>query len=150
VEGILREEGAVSGSGRWYEGRPVMISVNDYRIGLYNGDTGVVRADGPGRTAVCFPLPGGAVRKINPLRLPEHETVYATTVHKSQGSEFDEVVLALPDRPLPLMTRELLYTAVTRAKKRVVLCGTEPVFRDAAARRTERVSGLRDLLWGES
>lgn len=150
VEGILREAGAVSGSGRWYEGRPIMISVNDYRVGLYNGDTGVVRADGPGRTAVYFSLPGGAVRKIHPLRLPEHETVYATTVHKSQGSEFDEVVLVLPDRPLPLMTRELLYTAVTRAKKRVVVCGTEPVFREAAARRTERVSGLRDLLWGES
>jgi exodeoxyribonuclease V alpha subunit len=149
VEGILREGGAVAGGGRWYDGRPIMISVNDYRIGLYNGDTGVVRTDGPGRPAACFPLPGGAVRKVHPLRLPEHETVYATTVHKSQGSEFDEIVLILPDRPLPLMTRELLYTAVTRAKKRVVVCGTEPVFRDAAARRTERVSGLRDLLWGE-
>lgn len=150
VEEILREGGAVEEGGRWYHGRPLMISVNDYRIGLYNGDTGVVRRDGPDRRTVCFPLPGGAVRKIHPLRLPEHETVYATTVHKSQGSEFDEVVLILPDRPLPLLTRELLYTAVTRAKKRVVVCGTEPVFREAAARRMERVSGLRDLLWGAS
>jgi len=149
VEGILREEGAIGAGGRWYEGRPVMVTVNDYRLGLYNGDVGIVLPDGggPGDRKAYFLLPGGALRKVHPLRLPEHETAFAMTVHKSQGSEFDEVALVLPDRPLPLLTRELLYTAVTRAKKRITILGRDPVLREAVSRRTRRDSGLRDLLW---
>lgn len=149
VEGILREAGAIEAGGRWYEGRPVMVTVNDYRLGLYNGDVGIVLPDGGGKgnRKVFFFLPDGSLRKVHPLRLPEHETVFAMTVHKSQGSEFDEIALVLPDRALPLLTRELLYTAVSRAKNRITVLGTEPVFREAVSRRTKRASGLRDLLW---
>jgi len=151
VEGILREAGAVGAAGRWYDGRPVMVTVNDYGLGLYNGDTGIVLpdGDGPENRKAHFLLPDGTLRKIHPVRLPDHETVFATTVHKSQGSEFDHVALVLPDRVMPLLTRELVYTAVTRARRGLTVFGTETVLGEAVARRTERVSGLRDRLWGD-
>jgi exodeoxyribonuclease V alpha subunit len=88
------------------------------------------------------------LRKIHPLRLPEHETVFAMTVHKSQGAEFDRVVLILPDRDSPVLARELIYTAMTRARKKVEIWGEEAVFQTAVARRTERMSGVKDALWG--
>ncbi|MBW2616495.1 MAG: ATP-binding domain-containing protein, partial [Deltaproteobacteria bacterium] len=81
-------------------------------------------------------------------RLPEHETVYAMTVHKSQGSEFDRVLLLLPDRDTPVLTRELIYTGITRARKGVEVWGTDGVFVKGVGRRTLRASGLRDALWG--
>jgi len=79
--------------------------------------------------------------------LPEHETVYALTVHKSQGSEFDRLLLILPDRDSPILTRELIYTGITRAREGVEVWGHEKVFREAVGRRTIRASGLRDALW---
>jgi exodeoxyribonuclease V alpha subunit len=94
-----------------------------------------------------FPAADGTLRKFHPLRLPEHETVYAMTIHKSQGSEFDKVLLILPDREFPVLTRELLYTGITRAKESVKIWGNQDVFRTAVCRRTERSSGLRDALW---
>ena len=87
------------------------------------------------------------LRKFHPFRLPEHETAYAMTVHKSQGSEFDKVCLLLSDRDSPVLTRELLYTGITRAKGAVEIGTTESVFRAAVSRRIERTSGLRDALW---
>ena len=89
----------------------------------------------------------GALRKVPPLRLPEHETVFAMTIHKSQGSEFDKVLLILPGRESPVLTRELLYTGITRAKESVLIWGTEEVVRFAISRATRRTSGLRDALW---
>jgi exodeoxyribonuclease V alpha subunit len=82
------------------------------------------------------------------MRLPGHETVFAMTVHKSQGSEFEDVLLLLPDRPSAVLTRELVYTGITRARRRVEVWGRDEVFRGAVSRRTERVSGLREGLWG--
>ncbi|HLA05312.1 MAG TPA: ATP-binding domain-containing protein, partial [Syntrophales bacterium] len=90
----------------------------------------------------------GAVRKFLPSRLPAHETVYAMTVHKSQGSEFDRVLFMLPDRDVPLLTRELIYTGITRAKNFVEIWGKEEIFREAVSRRITRKSGLGELLWG--
>jgi exodeoxyribonuclease V alpha subunit len=89
----------------------------------------------------------GGLRRVPAAHLPEHETVFAASVHKSQGSEFDEVAVVLPDRESPLLTRELLYTAVTRARRAVTIYATPEIVAAAVARRVERASGLRDLLW---
>ena len=96
---------------------------------------------------VFFTSPDGSLRSFPPLRLHDHETVYAMTVHKSQGSEFDNVLLIMPDRDTPVLTRELIYTAITRAKEKIQIWGKEDIFLTAVARRIQRSSGLRDALW---
>ena len=150
VEEILRGRGLIVPGRPWYRGRPVMITRNDYSLRLFNGDVGVVLPDpaAGGDLRVFFLSAEGMVRKFHPLLLPEHETVYAMTVHKSQGSEFDRVLLVLPDRESPVLTRELIYTGISRAREQVEIWGNEPVFRSAVARRIERTSGLRDALRG--
>lgn len=142
-----KERMAVGGN---YQGRPVMVLRNDYDLQLYNGDVGIVLADpeSAGELRVFFPWTAGTFRKIVPARLPSHETVYAMTVHKSQGSEFGRVVLILPDRPSPVLTRELLYTALTRAKTRVEIWGGRQALASAIGTVTARHSGLREKLWG--
>ncbi len=149
VEQILKEERLIELDGKWYKGRPVLITSNDYNLSLFNGDVGIAlpAPEVNNELRVFFPAAHGAPRKLHPLRLPEHETVYAMTVHKSQGSEFDKVLLLLPDRDSPVLTRELIYTGITRAKEGVNIWGVEGVFRTAVSRRTERTSGLRDSLW---
>ena len=140
-----------AGSHPWYRGRPVMITRNDYSLGLYNGDIGITLPDpdaSDDQLHVYFQDASGGVRRFLPHRLPEHETVYAMTVHKSQGSEFDHVILILPDMDYPLMTRELIYTGLTRARQTVSIWGTEPVLTTAISRKIERSSGLREALWG--
>ena len=129
---------------------PVMVTGNTYDLGLFNGDTGVlVRTAVVGGSAAFFPEPDSGARRISVLRLPQHETAFASTVHKVQGSEFDEVLLILPDQLSEVLSRELLYTAVTRARKRVEIWGDEEVFLSAVLRRIERSSGLQDRLWSE-
>jgi exodeoxyribonuclease V alpha subunit len=138
-------------SSPWYSGRPVLITQNDYRLGLFNGDIGVALSDGSGGSedlAVFFQDASGGLRRCAPHRLPEHETVFAMTVHKSQGSEFDEVLLSLPEEDSPVLSRELIYTALTRARRRFTLVGRREVLAAAIERRIERTSGLRDALWG--
>ncbi len=125
-------------------GSPVMVTVNDAASGLFNGDTGVWWAGGSGPEAVFAGETG--VRRFSAGRLPPNEAAWALTVHKSQGSEFDEVVLVLPDRDSPLLTRELLYTAVTRARRRLEIWGTPEILAAALGRRTERSGGLPDAL----
>jgi len=149
VEQILTEEGLIDPGKSWYPGRPILITSNDYNLRLFNGDVGIVLPDCAANNDLRVFVPGadGTVRKFHPLRLPEHETVYAMTVHKSQGSEFDRVLLLLPDKDFPLLTRELAYTGLTRAKESVEIWGNEDVFRAAVCRRIERMSGLRDALW---
>jgi len=126
---------------------PVMITGNNYELGLFNGDTGVVM-ECDGTPAVWFENPEGGVRHLSPLRLPPFETAFALTVHKSQGSEFDRVLLILPDHLSEALSRELLYTAVTRARRSIEIWGTEEVFRQTVERRTVRKSGLRQRLSG--
>jgi exodeoxyribonuclease V alpha subunit len=125
-------------------GSPVMVTVNDPASGLYNGDTGVWWA-GDGHVEGVFAGDGG-LRRISAGRLPPNEAAWALTVHKSQGSEFDEVVLLLPDRDSPLLTRELLYTAVTRARRRVEIWGSPEILAAALGRRIERAGGLPEAL----
>lgn len=129
----------------WYPGRPVMITRNDYNLDLYNGDIGVAVATVDGLRAV---FERGEVRTFPLSHLPEHQTVHAMTIHKSQGSQFDQVVVVLPDEESRLLTRELLYTAVTRARRRVWVVSPENVVRRAVSRSVQRASGLAGLLWG--
>jgi exodeoxyribonuclease V alpha subunit len=143
--------GAVDGfdaAERDYIGRPLLITHNDYELGLYNGDTGViVRAD-PDRSRVSAVFERGAeLVAFTPTRLSAVETVYAMTIHKSQGSQFETVAVLLPDVESRILTRELLYTAVTRARERLILVGTEEMVRAAVGRPVARASGLRDRLW---
>jgi exodeoxyribonuclease V alpha subunit len=145
---LLAEEGLIEPARRWYPGRPVMITVNDYQQRLFNGDVGIIMPDPEVKELrAFFRDAAGEVRKFLPLRLPAHETVYAMTVHKSQGSEFDRVLLVLPDMDVPLLTRELIYTGLTRAKSFVEIWGREEILREAVSRRVARASGLSDALW---
>jgi len=147
AERLLAEAGLIRADGVWYRGRPILISRNDYNLRLFNGDVGIVLADPEsGELRVFFKDPDGSIRKFPPLRLPEHETVYAMTVHKSQGSEFDEILFILPDRPSPLLTRELFYTAMTRARKHAEIWTRREIFEIGVNSRIQRLSGLHDAL----
>lgn len=128
----------------WYPGRPVMILENDYRSGLYNGDIGI--AGGGERGLRVFFHQQSAIAHFLPARLPAHQTAYAMTVHKAQGSEFDEILLILPPEDSPLLTRELIYTAITRARQKVCILGSISAIEQAVSRPTQRRSGLRDQL----
>jgi exodeoxyribonuclease V alpha subunit len=149
IEEILAREGHITPGRPWYEGRPVMVTRNDYGLRLFNGDIGIVLADpeSAGALRVFFPAPDGAMRRFEPYRMPEHETAFAMTIHKSQGTEFDRALLVLPEGDARVLTRELLYTGVTRARRRVDLWAGEAALRAALSRRIERASGLRDALW---
>ncbi|GAA4346356.1 exodeoxyribonuclease V subunit alpha [Angustibacter luteus] len=131
----------------WYPGRPLLVTANDRDSGLYNGDTGVVVADGEGGVLAAFGDPSQPLL-VRPHRLPSVETVYAMTVHRGQGSQFQHVSLVLPPVSSPLLTRELFYTAVTRARERVRVVGTEAAVRAAVDRPVRRASGLRQPLSG--
>lgn len=151
AEQVLAEEGFIAPDGLHYHGRPVLIRANDYHLRLFNGDVGLILrdAEAAGDLRAFFLDAEGALRRLLPARLPEHETTFAMTVHKSQGSEFDRLLLVLPDRDGPLLTRELVYTGLTRARTSVELWAGAAILRAAVLRRTERASGLREALWGE-
>lgn len=133
--------------GAWYVGRPIMIVSNDHSQQLFNGDIGIVLPplDGDAQLTqnrVYFKMADGSIKSFLPSRLPDHETVYAMTIHKSQGSEFDEVVMAIPPKWTPLLTRELVYTGITRAKKTVSIFADVGILQKAALTQTQRFSGL--------
>ncbi|NDJ56550.1 exodeoxyribonuclease V subunit alpha [Enterobacteriaceae bacterium 4M9] len=132
---------------RWYHGRPVMITRNDSALGLFNGDIGIALRQRD-ELRVWFPMPDGTLKSVQPSRLPEHETAWAMTVHKSQGSEFEHAALVLPGEFAPLITRELVYTAITRARKQLSLYAQPRVLELAIATGTERRSGLSALFAG--
>ncbi|MGI8457484.1 MAG: exodeoxyribonuclease V subunit alpha [Propionibacteriaceae bacterium] len=134
-----------TGREEWYPGRPLMITANDYELQLYNGDTGVVVASPAGPRAV-FGRGGELTPPVAPVRLEAVQTLHATTVHKAQGSQFGAVSLLLPPPESPLLTRELLYTAVTRAEKQVFVYGSEGAVRRAVTRPANRATGLRERL----
>lgn len=148
AEEILVHAGLVTPRGGWYPGRPVIITRNDHNLQLFNGDSGVILPDpeAGGELRAFFISAAGKLRRFLPSRLPPHETAYALTVHKSQGSEFERLLFILPDKDAPLLTRELLYTAITRARSTVELWCDENVFRAAVQRRTLRISGLQEAL----
>ncbi|HMG05029.1 MAG TPA: exodeoxyribonuclease V subunit alpha [Chthoniobacterales bacterium] len=134
-----------------YAGKPILITQNDYQLQLYNGDVGTLLPDpeaneNPDQLWAWFFGKENMLRRFAPARLPQHEAAYAMTVHKSQGSEFDRVLFILPNGDAPVLSRELIYTGLTRARSQVELWWNEEVFTKAVARRAERHSGLRDLL----
>ncbi len=145
IEHRLNQFRSISKSGEWYVGRPVMVTQNDHALQLYNGDIGIVMEDEEGKLRVFFES-SSDVRSVLPSRMPTHETAFAMTVHKSQGSEFDHTYLILPDKMNPVVTRELVYTGVTRAKSRLSLLYRKNVIEDAIETRVERFSGLIDRL----
>ena len=135
----------------WFAGRAVIVLANDYVLKLFNGDIGIALPGADGALLVHFPDANadGGFRAIAPVRLPRHESAFAMTVHKSQGSEFDEVLVVLPETRSRVLTRELLYTAITRARRRVTLAAGAAVLEAAIAAATQRHSGLLARLAGE-
>ncbi|WPL15740.1 Exodeoxyribonuclease V alpha chain [Thiorhodovibrio winogradskyi] len=144
----LESVGAIQRGGSFYPGLPLMITANDHGQHLYNGDVGIILTDPDAEGALRFWLqsPEG-VRRLLPARLPAHETVFAMTIHKSQGSEFEKVLLVMPETDSPLLTRELLYTGITRARKEVSVMAKPSDIVSACGRRVERTTGLLDALW---
>jgi exodeoxyribonuclease V alpha subunit len=130
-----------SGPDPWYAGRPLLVTENDYELRLYNGDTGVVVQDGE-RLVAAFERG----LRFSPTRLSAVDTAYALTIHKSQGSQFGTAAVLLPEPGSRLLTRELLYTAVTRARERLILAGSAAAIRAAVERPIARASGLRGRL----
>ncbi|WP_455820374.1 exodeoxyribonuclease V subunit alpha [Pseudomonas cerasi] len=142
--GLIRRMMAVNG--KWFVGRPVMIARNDRALGLFNGDIGIAMLDDEQQLKVFFPLPDGSIKAVQPSRLPPHDSAWAMTVHKSQGSEFEHTLMVLPNQVMPVLTRELVYTAITRAKRQLTLYADIVVFNAAVKMRTQRRSGLVDRL----
>lgn len=150
IEKGLHQKGMVSIKKHdpWYIGRPVMILKNSFSLGLFNGDIGITlpSADDHHKLKVYFLLPNGEIKGFTPFRLPEHETAYAMTIHKSQGSEFEHVAVILPNEYSPLLTRSLLYTAITRAKENVTIFASTAIIETTIHSQINRQSGLVDLL----
>lgn len=151
VERILYQSGCIPAKGGWYPGRPVMVTRNDYRLGLMNGDIGIClpltdeKEEPRLRQRVIFAMTDGTLKKVHPSQLNAVETAYAMTVHKSQGSEFRHAAMVLPDRMAAVLTRELVYTAITRARSWFTLVGAHLDLLGAAVRlQTRRFSGLAD------
>jgi exodeoxyribonuclease V alpha subunit len=134
--------------GDWYEGRPILVTENDYSLDLFNGDVGIIlRNESDGSLVAGFPGKLRDAPRHFPLaQLPAHETVFAMSVHKAQGSELDEVAVILPEQISPVVTRELIYTAITRARHRVTIYGSKAVLSHAIATPVLRASGLTQLL----
>jgi exodeoxyribonuclease V alpha subunit len=147
LEKHLRSAEVLGTGPGFYANQLVMATGNDYALRLFNGDAGIIRQDEDGRLAAVFDGPDGTPRWLACDRLRAVETAFATTIHKSQGSEFDQVLVVLPEQGSPVLSRELLYTAVTRARTRVVLVASLAALEIAVQTRTRRFSGLADRLW---
>ncbi len=151
VEQQLAGQNLINLSGLWYSGRPVMVTQNNPAMHLYNGDIGICLPDKDqgGKLMVFFQRADGSVKKYLPTRIPHCETVFAMTIHKSQGSEFEEVLIALSDTINPVLSKELLYTAITRAKKTVKVLADEAVFAATVTQKIERITGLVEKFQAE-
>jgi exodeoxyribonuclease V alpha subunit len=141
LEEEFRRKGLIQAGVKWYNARPIMITHNDYRLKLFNGDMGTILNNN-----AFFPDAKGEIRAFSPSCLPKHETAYAMTIHKSQGSEFEQVIILLPDKLSPLLTRELLYTGISRARSHVSIWGNKEIFLEAISQMSCRFSGLGDLI----
>jgi exodeoxyribonuclease V alpha subunit len=144
IEQKLAEQRHIHVTGLWYVGRPIMVTQNNAALQLYNGDIGLCLPDQgqQGKLMVYFQRADGSVKKYLPARVPPCETVYAMTIHKSQGSEFAQVLVVLPEAINPVLTKELLYTAITRAKTTVKIVADKALWMQAIAQKVARVTGL--------
>ncbi|KND57902.1 Exodeoxyribonuclease V alpha chain [Candidatus Paraburkholderia schumanniana] len=127
---------------QWFAGRPVIVTRNDYALGLFNGDIGIALPGADGLLRVAFRMADGSLRHVSPAALPPHDTAFALTVHKSQGSEFEHAAFVLPGAFVRVLSRELVYTAITRAKRKVDVIGSAAIFAQAVRKPTRRDSGL--------
>jgi len=149
IERALERAGLLESTLGPYAHRPVLVTANDYDVRLFNGDVAILVPGEHEGLRACFPAEKeGELRHLSPARLPPHQTCFAMTVHKSQGSEFDHVILVLPEEPNPVLTRELLYTAVSRAKKRVDIFGTAHILRGGIEASVQRAGRLGKLVGG--
>ena len=149
AEQVLHQAGLISGDTDWYRGKPIIIRRNHYEMQLFNGDTGILWHDETGTLRAWFKHPDNSLHSVTPARLPEHDSAYAITIHKAQGSEFERVLLLLPEEKSRVISRELLYTGITRAKEHLSLCCDQKILSTAVKQRTKRHSGLEDKLWQE-
>ena len=147
IESRLVRLGHMQPNQLWYQGRPILITRNDPGTGLYNGDTGLIWPDDNGNMVAWFADIDNTVRAVSPGRLPTHQTCFAMTVHKTQGSEFSQVLLVLPEPPHSLLSRDLLYTGITRARREAGVYGSTVAVRVGCETKRVRASGLRDRLW---
>lgn len=139
----------IRGSKLGFRGMPILIKENDYTLKLFNGDTGVLFPDPDGQGHALFAWfigDDGRLRRISPLRLPSHEVAFVTTVHRSQGSEFDEVILVLTDKMNPVLTRELIYTGISRARRKAHILSSRAILVSAVHSKSVRNSGLVEKL----
>jgi exodeoxyribonuclease V alpha subunit len=147
VQKALADQGWLKPQGEWFAGRPVMVTRNDAQLGVFNGDVGVALPNAQGALKVWF-LDGDQLRSVSVTRLAHVETAFAMTVHKSQGSEFLHTALVLPPGGADVLSRELVYTGITRAREQFSLIEAQPGLLEAAiARPSVRASGLRQW-WG--
>jgi exodeoxyribonuclease V alpha subunit len=149
IEQIFVEKGLISiETSRGYHKQPIMITQNDYSLDLFNGDVGVILRDPKHQQTLraFFLTAKGNLRDFLPTRLPAYETVYAMTIHKSQGSEFDNVLILLPNQFSIVLSRELLYTGLTRARRCVELWANETVLKQTLNQKIQRMSGLYEAL----
>jgi exodeoxyribonuclease V alpha subunit len=145
IEKYLQQKRLIKPTTEFYEHRPIIVTKNYYDLGLFNGDVGLIRYDENRVLKVWFEDSSGELKSVLPGFISEAETVYAMTIHKSQGSEYDDVLVVLPDAAeLPLLTAELLYTGVTRAKSKVVVQAKREVILETAKRRVKRASGIME------
>jgi exodeoxyribonuclease V alpha subunit len=143
IELYLRKKGYLKSDGEFYEHKPIMVTRNMYDLGLLNGDTGIMRKDTNGTLKVWFEDGQGGIKSILPAYLNYTETAFAMTIHKSQGSEFEHVMVMLPEGTSnALLTRELLYTGITRAKKSITIQGEMNTIKHAVESSVQRISGI--------
>lgn len=146
IELLLTRAGKISARTPWYHRRPVLVTANDESQQLFNGDIGVIWNEQRGRPRVWFRTAEGRLRDLDPARLNQYESAWALTIHKSQGSEFKQVLMILPDADNALLTRELVYTGITRAREQASIWSGSELLSAAIERRIQRSSGLADLL----
>jgi exodeoxyribonuclease V alpha subunit len=147
VEDFLRKKGLLNGNGETYLNRPVMVTGNNYELGLFNGDVGIMRPDAAGVLKVWFEDGQGGVRDLMPAYIPYLATVFAMTIHKSQGSEYDQVLILFPKAADErILTREILYTAVTRARQKAIIQVSPEQLLTMAATGVHRASGIKERI----
>ncbi|VFP80741.1 exodeoxyribonuclease V subunit alpha [Candidatus Erwinia haradaeae] len=151
IENMLRQVGLISKGPsviqEWYIGRPVMIMSNDQDMKLFNGEVGIAMEDYDHEMKVWFLLSDGSITAVQTCFLPSHDTAFAMTIHKSQGSEFDHAIVILPNQIIPVLTRQLVYTAITRAKRKLTIYSKKLIFESAVRSCVSRQSGLRDRIF---
>src|SRR5699024_6406234 len=147
IDQLLQKRPRTAGRRSWYSGKPIIVNTNDYNLGLYNGDIGLCLLNKNDKPRIYFRDENGYKETI-PAQLTNYGSAYALTIHKSQGSEFERLLLVLPSVPSKIVSRELIYTAITRARTEIKIAGTKRTIKNAVRQKIKRLSGLSEQLWG--